>query len=247
MIYSGLMSTALRAWRGVPPAGDEGVGLVLVADGVGGAELCATALTYAVPAAGLGLEVRSVRWGHGLGRWYVDLVDLTHRRDRALAMAAEVVDYRDRRPGRPVFLVGKSGGAAVVVEALAALPDDAVEAVVLLAPALSPGYDLGPALRAVRRELVVFWSPLDWMILGLGTLAFGTADRVRSPAAGLVGFRASSTKLRQVRWRPAMGATGYWGGHLGIDLPSFLGRYVAPLLVADDPTVADQGPAATGR
>ena len=85
--------------------------------------------------------------------------------------------------------MGKSGGTGLVVRALEGLPEDSVEAAVLLSPALSPGYDLSRALRAVRREMVVFWSPLDLFVLGLGTRIFGTVDRVNSVSAGLVGFR----------------------------------------------------------
>ena len=138
-------------------------------------------------------------------------------------------------------LVGKSGGAGIVVWALESLPDDSVEVAVLIAPALSPTYDLARAMRAVRREMVVFWSPLDVIILGLGTRLFGTIDQVKSVSAGMVGFRppASSddpnrvqyAKLRQIRWRPEMAATGSLGGHLGSDSPAFLRKYVLPLLV----------------
>ena len=118
-----------------------------------------------------------------------------------------------------------------------------VERVVLLAPALSPGYDLTAALRAVRREIVVFWSPLDVIVLGAGTRLFGTIDRVKTVGAGLVGFQVprsvTSTdvargreygKLRQVRWQPRMAASGYFGGHMGPDSPLFLRKYVVPLL-----------------
>src|SRR5947208_140175 len=82
-----------------------------------------------------------------------------------------------------------------------------------LSPALSPGYELSRAVRAVRREMVVFWSPLDLIVLGLGTRIFGTIDRVNSVSAGLVGFRPPGggdyAKLRQVRWHPEMAPTGY--------------------------------------
>ena len=108
--------------------------------------------------------------------------------------------------------MGKSGGSGIVVRALEELPEGSVEAAVLLAPALSPGYDLSRALGAVRREMVVFWSPLDVVILGAGTWLFKTVNRVRSVGAGMVGFRrpagldeagrAQYAKLRQVRWRP---------------------------------------------
>ena len=85
------------------------------------------------------------------------------------------------------------------------------------------GYDLTAALRAVRREMVVFWSPLDVVILGAGTRVFGTIDRVRTVSAGLVGFRVPAArrarrrsvdgqyaKLRQVRWRPGWRRPVIW-------------------------------------
>jgi hypothetical protein len=117
-----------------------------------------------------------------------------------------------------------------------------VELAVLISPAVSPRYDLSRALRAVHREVVVFWSPLDVIVLGAGTRIFGTIDRVKSVSAGMVGFRpparldeaakASYRKLRQVRWHPRMAPTGYLGGHVGPDSPAFLRKYVVPLLRA---------------
>src|SRR5262249_46816913 len=150
-------------------------------------------------------------------------------------------------PDESVFVVGKSGGAGVAVRALERLDAEDVERAVLLAPALSPRYDLTAALRAVRREIVVFWSPLDLVILGAGTWLFGTIDRVHSFGAGLVGFnvpgRAETdadrvrqyAKLRQVRWRPRMAGRGHLGGHFGSDHPWFLREWVVPLLRADGP------------
>ncbi len=99
---------------------------------------------------------------------------------------------------------------------------------------------------AVRREVVVFWSPLDIVILGAGTRLFGTIDRVRTAAAGLVSFLVPRhddpeterireyAKLRQIRWRPEMMSAGYWGGHFGPDHPRFLRKYVIPLLRAGE-------------
>jgi hypothetical protein len=92
--------------------------------------------------------------------------------------------------------------------------------------------------------MVVFWSPLDVIVLGLGTQIFGTIDRIKTVSAGLVGFRlpeplddaqrAQYAKLRQVRWQPGMASTGYLGGHVGPDSPAFLRKYIVPLLrVAD--------------
>jgi len=221
-------------------------GLVLVADGVGGLDLCGTALRYVLRAERLPYAIQLVPWGHGLGRWFADLTNAANRDAKARLIADIVERYKTDWPDDPVFLVAKSGGSGVVVKALELLDDAMVERVVLLAPALSPAYDLTGALRAVRREIVVFWSPLDVIILGAGTRLFGTADRVKSVSAGLVGFRAPSLgkldlargrsygKLRQVRWRPRMATTGYFGGHVGPDSPMFLRKYVVPLLRVEE-------------
>jgi pimeloyl-ACP methyl ester carboxylesterase len=247
MLYSKLVSALFRIWYGKPAELPEGAetGLVLMADGVGGLDLCERSLRQVMGERGGRRLVRPVRWGHGFGRWHSDLTNVANHRARALDVIGEVLDWRGRRPGSPVYLVGKSGGAGIVVRALEGLPEGSIEAVVLLAPALSPGYDLSTALKAVRREMVVFWSPMDVVILGAGTWLFKTVDRVRSVGAGMTGFRPPAgldeagrseyAKLRQVRWSPSMASTGYLGGHVGPDLPAFLRKYVVPLLTASGP------------
>jgi Serine aminopeptidase, S33 len=216
--------------------------LAIVADGVGGLDVCGTGLRYVMGAAGLSHAIEVYPWGHGFGRWLADLTDVRNRDAKARSIAEMVTEFKIAQPDEPVFLVAKSGGSGVVVKALELLDRDAVERVILLAPALSPRYDLSHALRAVRHEMVVFWSPLDVFILGLGTLIFGTIDRARTAGAGLVSFVAPAlddpvcarscqyAKLRQIRWRPAMMTTGYLGGHFGLDSPLFLKEYVLPLM-----------------
>ena len=222
-------------------ADHRGKSLVLVADGVGGFDLCGTGLRYALGRATLPYAIHVLPWGHGLGRWLADLTDARHRDRQAELLAQIVVRFQEQNPTAPVYLIAKSAGSAVVVKALERLGENAVERVVLLAPALSPAYDLTVALRAVAQEMVVFWSSWDVFILGVGTRVFGTADGVRTVSAGLVGFRIPApasdpeqatqyAKLRQVRWRVRMAASGYLGGHFGPDSPVFLRKYVVPLL-----------------
>jgi hypothetical protein len=229
---------------------DRPRGLVLVADGVGGLDLCGTALRYVLGAEGLRYAFHVFPWGHGFGRWFADLTSVSNRDAKAALLADAVRQFRARQPDDPVFLVAKSGGSGVVVKALEQLEENSVRRAVLLSPALSPRYDLTAAIRAVSSEMVVFWSPWDVIVLGAGTRVFGTADRVRTASAGLKGFHmpdaASSSpaadsdvdrarqyaKLRQVRWAPRMATTGYLGGHVGPDSPIFLRNYVVPLLRA---------------
>jgi hypothetical protein len=245
-VYRLLFGPPLPGLETVHPAGGANPQrhqpLTIVADGVGGFDVCGTGLRFIMGAAGLSHAVEVYPWGHGIGRWLADLTDVANRDAKARSIAEMVKNFKMARPEGLVFLVAKSGGAGVVISALERLEEDAVERVVLLAPALSPKYDLSQALRAVRREMVVFWSPLDVFILGVGTLIFGTIDRVHTAGAGLVGFakpalsgsletsNCAYSKVRQIRWRPAMITTGYLGGHFGPDSPLFLKKYVLPLL-----------------
>lgn len=216
-------------------------GLVMVADGIGGLDICGRWMTRVVRSAGLPLSVEVHHWGHGRGRWLADLTDEENHQLHSAAIARRVEGFLAQHPGAPVYLVGKSGGTGLVVWALERLPEASVERAILLSPALSPSYDLSNAFRALRRELVVFHSPLDLVLLGAGTSLFGTVDRVRSVGAGLVGFRPPDgaddetrglyrDRLRQVRWTPSMVREAYLGGHFAVDWPPFLKRYVLPWL-----------------
>ncbi|MHB1557302.1 MAG: serine aminopeptidase domain-containing protein [Isosphaeraceae bacterium] len=224
---------------------EDAGGRVLVLGGVGRLDILGVGLRYAAGAAGLPYRVEIFPWGHGFGRWYADLTGVDSRDRDAARLAEEIRRHRTDRPGSPLFIVARSAGAGIAVMALEKLDADTVERVILLAPALSPAYDLRRALRAVRHEMVVFWSPADLIILGAGTCLFGTIDRVRTIGAGLVGFRVPASdgpgddrtrqyqKLRQVRWSPGMIALGHFGGHFGADSPGFLRKYVVPLLRVD--------------
>ncbi len=243
MIATSILKGMFRVLHGPTPPplpASERSGLVLIADGVGGLDLCGTGLVHAAAKAGLPHEIRVVPWGHGFGRWHRDLTNVENHRLRASQIVEQVLRFRQDKPGAPIFLVGKSGGTGVVVRAMEDLPEDSIEAAVLLSSALSPEYDLSRALRAVRRDMTLFWSPFDVLILGLGTRIFGTIDRRNAMSAGLVGFRQPKqldesgrvqySKLKQIRWSPAMARTGYLGGHIGPDSPAFLRKYVLPRL-----------------
>lgn len=255
MLYSKLLTTLYGLRFGPPAEVPEAAAeaLVLIADGVGGFDLTSYGLRHVVGRRGGPQLVQPVAWGHGWGRWHADLSNVANQRAGARAVAERVLAWRAAHPDRPAFLVGKSGGTGIIVMALEELPEGSVEAAFLLASALSPAYDLTRALRAVGREMVAFWSPLDVIILGAGTWLFGTMDRVHTVGAGLVGFRPPAgldaagldlyrRKLRQVRWSREMMITGNLGGHAGTDHPAFLRRYVVPLLRAGAANPAAEAP-----
>jgi hypothetical protein len=197
---------------------------------------------FGLMAAGLpeAMEVWPWQTGWRTG-WIGDVTDLQRNLRQAQRLCADVNEYRSRYPQRPVRLIGHSAGAALVVFALEQLPADSVEDVVLLSAGLSPGYDLTRALAAVRRRAIVVHSPLDGVVLGLGTLLFGTLDRRHSVSAGLTGFQwdrkrqtpwqqRQYAKLVQIRWAPWMVTLGYLGEHATSTSTSFTARVIAPLL-----------------
>jgi pimeloyl-ACP methyl ester carboxylesterase len=158
--------------------------------------------------------------------------------DQAQDLANRLAGQRIGDPDRPIVLIAHSGGAGVAVWTLEKLPKETrVRAAILLAPALSPDYDLSRALRHVSGKMVVFYSPRDEWILGAGTKLFGTIDRVQSEAAGLHGFHipagadpAQYHKLIQIPYDPAWAALGNPGDHMGPLAGPFIRTVLAPLL-----------------
>ncbi len=143
-------------------------------------------------------------------------------------------------PHRPLYLSAESGGAGIAVWALERLPDDVhVDGVVLVSPAVSSGYDLTPALHHVRRKMLVFPSKGDGLVLGFGTLLFGTMDRKHDKSAGLDGFDRSASsdaeqyaKLEQFPYRGKMLFDyGNGGGHAWAMYPRFASSWLAPRLI----------------
>jgi hypothetical protein len=165
-------------------------------------------------------------------------------RERNLAEAQRIAEFITRKhraaPERPLYLSCESGGAGVLVWALERLPEDVnVEAAVLVSPALSTTYDLSPALRHVRKQMLVFPSKSDGLVLGFGTLVFGTMDRKHETSAGLDGFTmppgadaAQYAKLEQHTYRGKyFWDYGNGGGHAWALYPHFASAWLAPRLI----------------
>jgi pimeloyl-ACP methyl ester carboxylesterase len=166
--------------------------------------------------------------------------DLTNR-DNIHAKAAELAELiasrRKQDSEHKIYIIAKSAGTVVALNALSQVGDDCVERAILLSPAVSPHYPLERVLRAVKQDVVSFWSPIDLFWLGLGTSLFGTADGVPCRAAGLVGFKMHAehdySKLRQVKWEPSMIRLFHLGGHPGNSMPPFLRKHIVPLLTPE--------------
>ena len=165
------------------------------------------------------------------------LVSHEHNEEEAQNVA-DMLEQRYRAdPRRRIYLTGHSGGSGIAVFALEKLPKDVmVDDVVLLASALSPGYDLSKALAHVRGHLYNFYSGSD-PVLGYGTRYFGTIDGVKTVAAGRVGFAAVPAadpamygKLKQIPYDPAWMQLNNAGDHVGPMHRKFARVIIGPLL-----------------
>ena len=210
--------------------------LVWVVDGAGDFRGCSQAMSHANTLAGNPAEIMTFAWSHGYGRMLLDQIDQTHAHAQGARLAAKVLERTRTEPGRRVTLAGHSAGCAVVLAAAESLPPDSIDRIILLAPSVSTGYDLRPALRSAREGVDVFCSKKDWLALGFVTRVVGTTDRPGAAAAGRYGFDVpAGDRLRQHFWTPEMATTGHTGGHHGVYAAGFIHAYLFPLIGARGP------------
>jgi hypothetical protein len=215
-------------------------GTVFVVGGIGGWDPLGKSAMLVCPVAGVPHRVVDFFWSHGVGRSFSDLMDTPHLARKAEELAALILETKQAAPDRPIYLLAKSGGTGLALLATERLPPDTLERVILVSAAIRPDYDLRPALRATRREVVSFYSWHDRLILLWGTRTFGTVDRIHCASAGKVGFRFPEDfdpedrtlyqRVVQVPWRPSMLLLGYAGGHHCNSWPLFTLVELAPWL-----------------
>ena len=223
-------------------------GLVLVFPGIEGRGALNEAICRGLAAGGVNCAIELYDWTSSLGPLYN--LGAEHRNRRMAGRIADrVVAYNDAYPGRPVVLVGQSGGGAIAIWAAEHLTwGGDVEGVILIAPSLSPQYDLARAAANSKRGVVNFYSPHDWMLLS--TAITGTMDGELTASAGRVGFEepeaqsrpAAYDKVFQIPWEPSMARCGHSGGHLSSGASDFIAGYVAPLVRTEKwsrPFIAD--------
>jgi pimeloyl-ACP methyl ester carboxylesterase len=205
-------------------------GLIFAVDGSGLLRELGPDLDQAVRSAGLPCRVETFHWSHGRGRVFRDYFNQAHHATRGRELAGRIQAERQRHPDQPIFIVCHSSGAAVVLEAAQSLPAGSVDRIILLAPALAAGRDLGPALRAARGGVDAFYNRGD--LLSHAQTLVGTPDGGVLSAGG-VGFVEPSeggNNLRQHAWDFGMMAAGNYGGHFGWTRSGFLTSYVVPML-----------------
>jgi len=161
-------------------------------------------------------------------------------RARAKLLADQLTRCKREHPDVRVSVVALSGGTAIALFACDELPDDVkLDRIVLLSAAVSPDYDVAPALQHVEHGVVNYWSPRDRLVLKYGTSVFGTADRVHEPSAGYRGFNENTTAgvgakgLTQIQWHPGLWKYRNSGGHAGAQEKAFIRECVVEWLRGD--------------
>lgn len=218
-------------------------GLVLVLPGIEGESLLNRGIAHGLDEAGVSYAIEIFDWTRGRILFMDNLMDLPRNRCQAVRLAQRIRQYQQDHPGKPVHLVGHSAGTGLAAMALEQLDDhDSITSAVFLASALSPGYDLVPALRRSRHGIHHFHSRYDGFYLIWGTSTFGTIDRRRCRAAGADGFQIPKglspadadiwqTGLRQVPWQWSMIKVGHPGGHLGWAGRRFVRDYLSGIIL----------------
>jgi pimeloyl-ACP methyl ester carboxylesterase len=220
-------------------------GYVIILPGIEGHSRWNRAIRRGLVNAGVPYAIEIHDWTRGPLWYFWNLRDGRRHRDQAQCIAERIADYRGRYPGRPVYLIGHSGGGAMTAFALQQLPDG-IRATggIMLVSALSPWFPLQSALQHTERGLWNYSAHGDLFFVGIGTTLFGTCDGRHSPAAGLVGFHHSalqgcdptgSPPLRQMWFHWRMLRDFNLAGHLSCVNPRFVSNWIAPILMGDEP------------
>jgi pimeloyl-ACP methyl ester carboxylesterase len=232
----GLAGMARHVGAGPAPSGNREAGLVIFVESVRwlGVAWGRQTTALGLQQAGFRGEFLYWRWHATWRGWLVlpALLDSRLLEHEAARLAEFISNERRTHPARPIYLIGYSAGGFVSLRALELLPANVrIDALAMLAPAVSPWRKLDRALRRVKGRCVVASSIGDWCIAGLGTLLFGTADRRFVPSMGMLGVRRRArARIVELRWRPGMLAAGHWGGHFHASATKFIADHVAPAM-----------------
>lgn len=231
-------------FRNLNDAGRLRQGCVLVLPGIETPSVFNSNVATGISQAGWKGAIEIHDWTSGvflLWPWHL----CAHRTNqvRARELADKIVAYQDEYPGAPIHLFGHSGGGALIVMALEALPEDRqVTTATLITPAISPDHNLSTALSKSQCGIWHFHSAGDVLLLGAGTSVLGTLDREFRPSAGWLGFNRPedlgefeqqlyNDKLHEIPYELDMLRYGNIGEHFGPTTIPFSRRYFGPIVL----------------
>jgi pimeloyl-ACP methyl ester carboxylesterase len=224
-------------------------GLVIILPGIEGRSILNRGVAWGLMDAGVPYALEIYDWTTGY-RLPLSHLRWKNRNARLAAVIAEkICDYQDEHPGKPVYVIGHSGGGGMAVRILEALPDDhKLTKVILLAPAVAPQHDLRYAITRTEQGIVHYCSLGDVFLLGIGTLVMGTVEGIHSCSAGMVGFAPFNKlqmiddrgeplpRLNEIPYQFPMALNWNWGGHFGCVNRIFVKYEIAPHLTESQVT-----------
>ncbi|MDD4891955.1 MAG: hypothetical protein PHU85_18705 [Phycisphaerae bacterium] len=164
-------------------------------------------------------------------------------RAKGAELAKLIQLYQQTYPGRPVSLIGLSGGTGVAVFACEYLPEGVcVDEVILVASSLSNSYNLTKALRHIRGGVTLYQTSGD-LALGVGARLTGPIDgSPLATCAGITGFvppgglsgeeRSLYSRVTNVAYSASFSALGFDGGHTSaVSSPAFVRYKFAPVVM----------------
>jgi pimeloyl-ACP methyl ester carboxylesterase len=218
-----------------PPDDRElGQGYILLLPGEEGADACA-GLVGGLRDGGATQAIDLDMWGHR--RWGMLPKPIAPElgRQEAARLAGKIATYHRDHPNAPISIIGYSYGGAVAVFTAETLPDRvSLDQLILVAPALSPQYDLGKAIGRSRHGVVNYYSEADWMTSSVSMRTLGTMDGHNTPSAGYIGFQNLNEQLlkrpglEQIPWTRDWGRLGHAGNHAGWLVRGWVRQVLAP-------------------
>jgi len=218
-------------------------GLVIILPGIEGESPLNRDIRRGLAMAGIAHALPIYHWGRpipGVGM-ILNQMDFVGNRLAGLRIAKTIEQYQQEHPGKPVFVVGHSGGGGIAVFAAEGMSEGKqIDGLVLLSASIWAGYDLTKALDRCKCGIVNFYNEGDVGLLAIGTTITSNVDGMRGPSAGLKGFdgvsggdpagkKAAYRRLYQVNIaRHAYGSDP----HTAATQPRFVSAHVAPWIAS---------------
>ncbi|MFA5865705.1 MAG: hypothetical protein WC975_13610 [Phycisphaerae bacterium] len=213
-------------------------GKVYYLDGAGNMGFGEETVPKALRSSGFRGDVENISWTTHTGP-LGDQMIRANARYRAENMTKKIIEYRNRYPQAPIYIISLSAGTGVAVWAVENLPSDLkVDSIVLLGSSLSTRYNMSRCLKHVSNKVFVFYSPRDYVLKSFIPVT-GTIDgEFFTDPAGMAGLYPPvnpsreeldlyKEKLENIAWRPSFERLGNAGGHTDGTSYRFVKYYIA--------------------